>query len=46
MVAVNAVLSSFSFLSSACSNGETDGWEWFDQTLYVLALSNSLTYSS
>lgn len=46
MVAVNAVLGGFSFLSSACSNGETDGWEWFDQIVYVLALSNNPTCSS
>lgn len=46
MVAVNAVLSGFSILSSACSNGETDGWEWFDQIVYILALSNRLTCSS
>lgn len=45
MVADNAVLSGFSFLSSACSNGETDGWEWFDQTVCVLSLSNSPTCS-
>lgn len=46
MVAVNAVLCTFSFLSSACSNGEADGWEWFDQIVYVLALSDSPTCSS
>lgn len=45
MVVVNAVLCGVSFLSGACSNGETDGWEWFDQTVYVLALSNSPTCS-
>lgn len=46
MVAVNAVLCTFSLLSSACSNGGTDGWEWFDQIVCVLALSDSPTCSS